>query len=282
MLVEKLSHILELIHTAQRQSDLYLQDLQRSNSLLTALRSKNKILYERTQTCETWKMRALLRIASNEFEIRQLVPGCQNRVGDPRGGYRLYLDGLRYTLKELEELKKVISSYGKQNSVTQIHLQDNDLDHTALEALTDLITLCPYMNRLELKRNRLSEDAISELQKFVERIDGITRVTFEPATNDLIAHSGNQVRLIVTLEDQNSGEVATTSEVTADLSLAAADDFLSSAAGLTNQTRIQGPEAPATSSGSLGLNQTQLPSLHRGLGGSQSEVTLPRIPSARA
>lgn len=40
MLIEKLSHILELLHTAQRQSDLYLQDLQRSNSLLTAPRQK--------------------------------------------------------------------------------------------------------------------------------------------------------------------------------------------------------------------------------------------------
>merc|ERR1719238_1070707 len=75
MLVEKISHVLEMLHTAQVQADLYLQDLQRSNSMLTALRQKNMALYERVQLCETWKMRALLKIASNEFEMRQSIKG---------------------------------------------------------------------------------------------------------------------------------------------------------------------------------------------------------------
>merc|ERR1712070_486361 len=75
MLVEKVSHLLELLHTAQTQSDLYLQDLQRSNSMLTALRGKNMALYEKVQLCETWKMRALLKIVSNAFEARTVVKG---------------------------------------------------------------------------------------------------------------------------------------------------------------------------------------------------------------
>ena len=65
MLVEKVSHILEMVHTAQTQADAYLQDLQRSNTMLTALRQKNMTLYEKVQMCETWKMRALLKIVSN-------------------------------------------------------------------------------------------------------------------------------------------------------------------------------------------------------------------------
>merc|ERR1719238_2549460 len=105
MLVEKISHILEMLHTAQTQSDLYLQDLQRSNSMLTALRQKNMSLYEKVQMCETWKMRALLKIASNEFEMRQVVKGVKR---DAEPNHKLYLDGLQYTNKELEELKKVI------------------------------------------------------------------------------------------------------------------------------------------------------------------------------
>merc|ERR1719454_2595643 len=76
MLVEKTSHLLELLHTAQTQSDLYLQDLQRSNSMLTALRGKNMSLYEKVQLCETWKMRALLKIVSNAFETRQVIKGA--------------------------------------------------------------------------------------------------------------------------------------------------------------------------------------------------------------
>merc|ERR1711953_1289405 len=54
MLVEKVSHILEMLRTAQTQADLYLQDLQRSNIMLTALRQKNMVLHEKVQLCETW------------------------------------------------------------------------------------------------------------------------------------------------------------------------------------------------------------------------------------
>merc|ERR1719267_68233 len=131
MLVEKLSHLLEMIHTSQTQSDLYLQDLQRSNSMLQALRKKNMSLYERVQLCETWKIRALLKIASNEFETRAAVKGHVGRlagVGAKSNGHALYLDGLQYTNKELQELQRLIRSYEKQDQVVQIRLQDNQLD----------------------------------------------------------------------------------------------------------------------------------------------------------
>lgn len=34
MIIEKISHLLELLHTAQTQSDQYLVDLQKSNSMI--------------------------------------------------------------------------------------------------------------------------------------------------------------------------------------------------------------------------------------------------------
>merc|ERR1719352_143435 len=110
MLVQKVSDLLELLHTAQTQSDLYLQDLQRSNSMLTALRGKNMVLYEKVQLCETWKMRALLKIVSNAFESRQTIKGHNNVK---HRGNALYLDGLQYSNKELSELSRIISSYEK-------------------------------------------------------------------------------------------------------------------------------------------------------------------------
>merc|ERR1719262_981173 len=96
MLVEKVSHVLEMLHTAQTQADLYPQDLQRSNTMLTALRQKNMVLYEKVQLCETWKMRALLKIASNEFEQRSAIKGHTRHISQ-----NLYLDGLQYGNKEL-------------------------------------------------------------------------------------------------------------------------------------------------------------------------------------
>merc|ERR1711865_673030 len=74
---------------------------QRSNSMLTALRGKNMALYEKVQLCETWKMRALLKIVSNAFEARTAVKG---HMPAKHRGEALYLDGLQYTNKELKEL----------------------------------------------------------------------------------------------------------------------------------------------------------------------------------
>merc|ERR1712190_577582 len=249
MLVEKVSHLLEMLRTAHTQSDLYLQDLQRSNSMLTALRQKKMSLYEKVQMCETWKMRALLKIASNEFEVRQHVKG-HNKARD---GSMLFLDGLQYTTKELDELNKVITNYMKQDSVKEIHLQDNALDTAAVPALGSLINLCPYLVRLDLKSNRLDDSAVNDLQSFVERIPGITSVQKDPATGDIRAKSGAQLRLVIAVEDQSPADPNSAPDPTAgdnffgdDPSGTATDHFLSTGAGVTTQTRLPAPSKPGS------------------------------------
>mmetsp|Transcript_23872 Transcript_23872/g.59454 ORF Transcript_23872/g.59454 Transcript_23872/m.59454 type:complete len:835 (+) Transcript_23872:50-2554(+) len=289
MLVEKVGHILEMLHTAQTQSDVYLQDLQRSNSMLTALRQKNMSLYEKVQMCETWKMRALLKIASNEFDSRGNVKGHVNN----RDGHTLYLDGLQYSNKELQELQKIITNYMKQDAVKEIRLQDNQLDSTAVPLLCQLIDLCPYLTKLDLKRNRLDDGAINALQAFIERVPGVTNIMRDPVTGDLRAKSGVQIRLVIMLEDQsppdpNAGPMSPTSALFGeeDAAGADADSFLHSAAGVMNQTRLQGADAPGYPGS--GTAKTLLPpqkggigAPKAGLGESRSEVLLPRIPSAR-
>jgi len=246
MLVEKISHLLEMLHTTQVQSDMYLQDLQRSNSMLQGLRDKNKNLYEKVQMCETWKMRALLKIASNEFEMRNSVKGHKSSVKE---GNALYLDGLQYSNKEIGELKKLIQNYMKEESVKEIRLQDNNLDKTAVPLLCELMDLCPYLTKLDLRRNRLDNDALADLQGFVERIPGVTTLVKDPVSGDLRARSGNQVRLVILLEDQSPPDpeapASPTADLTEDQAGLAADGFLSTAAGVTSQGRLQGPDGPS-------------------------------------
>lgn len=258
MLIEKVSHLLELLHTAQTQSDQYLQDLQRSNNMLTALRQKNMSLYERTQLCETWKMRALLKIVSNEFELRPSVPGLHHR--GQFGGHTLYLDGLQYTSKELDELQKLITAYNKQESVMKLRLQENSLSDESVEALIQIMSLCPYLNCLDLKGNRIQDSGIERLQAHLEIIPGVTNVMRDPKTKDLRARSGNQLRMQIVLEDQlppSDGPASGTMNLTPDLSMNAADDFLASAAGITTQQQLLGPEA----------SLTQMPSMQTQKGG---------------
>jgi chromosome segregation ATPase len=247
MLVEKVSHILEMVHTAQTQADAYLQDLQRSNTMLTALRQKNMTLYEKVQMCETWKMRALLKIASNEFEQRADVKGIHRHSTI---GHRLYLDSLQYSNKELVELHKVISNYGKAEQLMEIHLQDNQLQGDAVPMLTELVELCPYLKKLDLRKNRLDTAACDAIKSFVERIPGVTTIARDPVTGNLTAKSGMQVRMVVLLEDQAEPNPHGMSDPTqddlmaTDGGLSVADDFLKSGAGVTAQSKLQGPDAP--------------------------------------
>lgn len=278
MLVEKISHLLELLHTAQTQSDLYLQDLQRSNSMLTALRGKNMALYEKVQLCETWKMRALLKIVSNAFEARQNVKG---HVQAKHRGEVLYLDGLQYTNKELKELVRVVQSYEKMEVVKSIRLQDNSLAKPSVPCLIEILNLCPYLNELNLNRNKLDEDAITELQTFVERIPGVTAVTRDPVKGDIVAKSGHQLRLTVKLEHQEPVDETEAADPTEgddlmnDPSGAQADAFLASASGVSSQTKLQGPAAKGYPPGAGGTSRTLLSEQKGGLGAS-----LPKIPGA--
>merc|ERR1719468_626080 len=91
----------------------------------------------------------------------------------------------------------------KQDSVKEIRLQDNSLDRTAVPILCELLDLCPYLTKLDLKRNKLDELASNELRAFIERIPGITSVTVDPATANITAKSGVQVRLVIELVDQH-------------------------------------------------------------------------------
>merc|ERR1711976_775886 len=150
----------ELMHTAQTQSDLYLQDLQRSNSMLTALRGKNMALYEKVQLCETWKLRALLKIVSNAFEAR---PSIKGHAPPKHRGEALFLDGLQYTNKELKEILRLIESYEKDEVIKTIKLQDNSLARPSVPILCEIISKCPYLHDLNLNRNKLDEDACREL-----------------------------------------------------------------------------------------------------------------------
>jgi len=281
MLAEKISHLLELLHTAQTQSDLYLQDLQRSNSMLTALRGKNMALYEKVQLCETWKLRALLKIVSNAFETRQHVKG--HTVVKHRGN-ALYLDGLQYTKKELQELVRMITSYGKEEVVKEVHLQENSLARPAVPILCEIIQMCPYLQKLNLNRNKLDEDSCRELQAFVERVPGVTSVIRDPARGDIVAKSGHQLRLTIQLENQepsdgNDGDGEADplagEDLMADPAGNDADKFLASAAGVNTQNKLQGPDARGQPAGPAGYSRTMLPDQKGG-------TSLPKIPGAKA
>jgi len=280
MLIEKVSHVLELLHTAHTQSDQYLQDLQRSNGMLTALRHKNMTLYEKVQMCETWKMKALLKIASNEFEQRTEIKGHKAKAKKDEN-YKLYLDGLQYSNKELKELHRVIESYGKAAHVRELHLQDNALDLSSVDRLIDILELCPYITLIDVRRNKIPFEGIGKLKCHVERIPGVTRVEVDPVTENITALSGAQVRLQINCEEQApcSGDDPMASpnardDLFADGTGDATDAFLASGPGLLSQ-KVTGPAAQ----GYPGARDKTILAPQRG---GTSTAKLPTIPGASA
>merc|ERR1711865_44905 len=252
---------------------------QRSNSMLTALRGKNMALYEKVQLCETWKMRALLKIVSNAFEARTAVKG---HMPAKHRGEALYLDGLQYTNKELKELLRIVQGYEKQEIVKTIRLQDNALARPSVPILCEIIGMCPYLRELNLNRNKLDDDAQRELHAYVERIPGVTSVLRDPVRGDIVAKSGHQLRLTINLESQeqpDDGDGAPDplagDDLMEDQSGAAADGFLASAAGVNSQSRLKGPAARGEPAGPGGYSRSTLPDQKGGI-----TTTLPKIAGA--
>ena len=133
-LVEKLAQLLELLHSSQGHCDQYLGDLAKSNSLVSALRQKNMVLFEKTSMFESFKTRALIRYMMNLFESNEM----QN----------LYLDGLYFTTREIAELINLTSRYNAAEKISYISLAQNGLKDDSINVILQVsVVLCSFMYR---------------------------------------------------------------------------------------------------------------------------------------
>merc|ERR1719305_17556 len=215
MLIEKLSHLLELLHTASTQADVYLQDLNRSNGLVSALRQKNLVLYEKTMLYDSFKTKAQLKYVTNCFQS-----------DDPN----LYLDGLNYTAKELSEALRLLYMYNVADRVTKVSLQDNYISDEMVPLIMQFVFSATYLKELDLRKNNLTAEGVRLVMEQVTQIEGITKVEGPPQlTDEIRASSGNQLRMTVFVGQQTvAAEGArSTLALDEDLNVTQADAFLS-------------------------------------------------------
>ncbi|CAD7957005.1 unnamed protein product [Amoebophrya sp. A120] len=220
-LVEKLAQLLELLHTAQGHCDQYLGDLAKSNSLVSALRQKNLVLFEKTSMFESYKTRALVRYMMNLFES-----------GDH---HNINLDGLNLTPRELQELTSLLQRYQIQEKVYFISLAENGLTDDAVNQLLQLVMQTPYLKALDLRRNTLTGGGIQKINDQLRVMEGVTSV-IKTATGQINVHSGNQLRVCVEVADQGvkyTSEDPTEEKLDPAFNVKGADDFLGTAGGLT-------------------------------------------------
>mmetsp|Transcript_124272 Transcript_124272/g.397842 ORF Transcript_124272/g.397842 Transcript_124272/m.397842 type:complete len:882 (-) Transcript_124272:323-2968(-) len=218
-MIEKVAQLLAMLHESQGRADQYLGDLSKSNGLVSALRQRNMSLYSRTQMFESFKTRALLRYVMNliEGEI------CTD----------LYLDGLSFGPREINEMLMLFPRYECQDKIFVISLVDNALDDDVINLLLQLVYALPYLRRLDLKRNCFTSAGIKKLDEQLRMMEGVTGVV-KTAEGVLNVHSGNQLRMSVDVGEQLSKEtVAKEIDFTVDTSLTHkdADPFLNTNSG---------------------------------------------------
>jgi hypothetical protein len=229
-MVEKVAQMLELLHTGQSQADQYLNDLSRSNSLLSALRQKNMILFEKTQMFESFKTRALLKYVMNLTEAGT----CSD----------LHLDGLAFGPREISEMLSLMQRYKATDQVFVLSLVDNGLEDESMNIILQMMFAFPYLRSLDLRKNYFTNDAIRQLESQVRTMEGITGV-IKTANMEVNVHSGNQLRLCIQVGEQMAGkpgQMAMEFEADKKLNHDEADPFLTSPSGITRPAALQAPQ----------------------------------------
>jgi myosin protein heavy chain len=264
MLIEKLSHLLELLHTASTQADVYLQDLNRSNGLVSALRQKNLVLFEKAQLYDSFKTKAQLKYITNSFQS-----------DDPN----LYLDGLNYSSKELSECLRLIYMYNVAEKVTKVSLQDNSITDEMIPLVMQIVFSCAYLQVLDLRKNHLTAEGVAKVQEQVAQIEGITKVEGPPALDEIRASSGNQLRMKVYVAQQTVAPDTGVRALKLDENLNAgdADEFLAEAGGFVGASTASTMKPPQLGT-SMEASQTQsMPMLNA----DASQPTLPKLDLSR-
>merc|ERR1719301_256649 len=232
MLIEKLSHILELRHTAPTQADVYLQDLNRSNGLVSALRQKNLVLYEKTMLYDSFKTKAQLKYVTNCFQS-----------DDPN----LYLDGLNYTSKELSEALRLLYMYNVADRVSKVSLQDNYITDDMVPLVMQFVFSASYLKEMDLRKNNLTAEGIKVVMEQLTQIEAVTKVEGPPQLDQEIrASSGNQLRMTVYVGQQTIAPPDSKSQLVLDedLNVTAADEFLTQARAIAAGSSVNPLKPP--------------------------------------
>lgn len=179
-------------------------------------------LFSRTQMFESFKTRALLKYVMN------LVEG--ERMSE------INLDGLSFGQREINEMINLLQRYDAADKVFVVSLVDNGLDDESVNLLLQLVFTLPYLRRLDLRRNCISNVGIKRIQDQLKTMEGVTSV-IPSATQVLAVHSGNQLRITIDTSEQIPKAHAAPEvdfAVQQELSHVDADPFLATNSGTSN------------------------------------------------
>lgn len=181
MLVEKISHILELIHGAETLEAQYQSDAERSREMIKQLTDKNADIFKEIDHIQNFADHALVQLGLNQ--LRSSTSPERSKV--------LLLTGLGFTDSDMQKLLDALQPSEKAK-LESIVINNNKL---VAFNLTQLIIDCIELRFLDVRGNPDIE-SLNELERFLRnKVEGITSVFRDGKV--IIANSGQQVRLTV-------------------------------------------------------------------------------------
>jgi hypothetical protein len=220
-LIEKIAQLLAMLHDGQQRADQYLNDLQKSNGLVSALRQRNMALFSRTQMFESFKTRALLRYVMNLVEDRAITD--------------MHLDSISFGPREISEMINLFQRYNATDKIYVLSLQDNGLGEESISLILQMLFSLPYLRSLDLRKNCIGTDGIKRLEEQLRTMEGVTSVN-RSSSQVINVHSGNQLRLTVDVSEQMPKDMLAKEvdfTVHQELAHKEVDPFITSSAGQT-------------------------------------------------
>ena len=204
LLVEKLTELLNTLGTARERSDEALGLLGSRNAEIGALRQTNLVDQERLLTLSSCKYEALVRTIENQ------LLDCDRNT-------EVFLNGCVLASADLSVLSSSIRRLCMNDRIVLLSMRCNVLTDSCASKLSELLYELPYLNKLDLDRNCLSESTVRSFETLLRTFDGITHVTVEQEDHllripgiitshgvgcTITAKSGKMIRLTITMKDQ--------------------------------------------------------------------------------
>jgi len=166
LLCGKIAHLVELLINAHKEDSRLGEYVEDAGQRRGKLSKKHRALRRVVTDFEAWKSKLLTHIITTELQGR-------NRVTMGKmGGHTLYLESMGLQTRHLQDTPILLRDFGKQNDVTEVRLQDNQLDRTSLPVLCELMDMCSKLQYLDLRRNALDQHSVAKLTEFADRISG--------------------------------------------------------------------------------------------------------------
>ena len=179
MLVEKISHLLELVHNSETLESQYLKDLDRSKEMYRQLGDKKSEIAKELYDVENFVDSALVQMGLNQLRGTSLE---RAKI--------LNLSGLGFSDSDMQKMMSALEP-GEKAKLESINFDNNKLIQFDLARL---VTECVSLKVIDVRGNPL--ESLNELERYLRcKMEGITSVFRDAKV--IIANSGQQVRLTV-------------------------------------------------------------------------------------